>query len=111
MGHFRFMDRREHRRRWFQFSLRSLLVFMLICALGSAWIGHRMAQKRKELIAAEAVVRLGGRVRFDYQQIDMNAKPPGAAWLRTFLGENFFSSVWDASFQQAGPKVNDASLA
>ena len=46
-------------RRWYQFSLRSLLLFTLICAIASAWLAHRMEQKRIELEAVDSLVRRG----------------------------------------------------
>jgi Leucine Rich repeat len=79
------------RRRWFQFSLRTLLFFTLICAVGSALVARRMDQKHNEREIVEAILKLGGLVEYDYQ-ID-RAKPPGPDWLRNVLGENYFSDV------------------
>ena len=53
-------DPPKHKRRWFQFSLRTLLIFTLICAVGSVWVARRIEQKRKvrESRINEAVFRL-----------------------------------------------------
>jgi hypothetical protein len=88
----------NRKRRWFQFSLRSLLIFTVLCAIGSAWLGKRIERKRKEREAVEAIVKLQGQVSYDYQRIDASnwrsgGEPFGPAWLRTLLGENFFSEV------------------
>src|SRR5207244_259173 len=85
-------DPPKRKRRWFQFSLRSLMIFTLICAVASAWLGKRVVQKRKEREAVEAIVKLGGQAHYDYQNLT-DGKPPGPAWLRKLLGENFFSEV------------------
>jgi hypothetical protein len=53
-------DPPRRNRRWFQFRLRSLLIFMPICAIGSVWVARRIEQKRKvrESRVNEAVFRL-----------------------------------------------------
>lgn len=38
----------KRKRRWYQFSLRSLLIFTMICAVACGLLGKRMEQKRKE---------------------------------------------------------------
>jgi internalin A len=81
--------KRKHR--WFQFSLRSLLVFTMVCAIAAGWLGKRIEQKRTERVAVEAIVRLGGRVAYDYERD--SAKPRGPEWLRALLGEDFFTRI------------------
>jgi hypothetical protein len=83
------VDPPKHKRRWFQFSLRSLLIFTLLCAVGSAWVAQRMERKRQEREAVDAIRGIGGTVEYDYT----GAEPPGPAWLRRLLGDNFFSEV------------------
>ncbi len=34
--------RPKRRRRWLQFSLRSLLIFVLLCALANAWLSRKL---------------------------------------------------------------------
>ena len=99
-------DPTKRKRRWFQFRLRTLLIFTLVCAIGSAWVAHRAELKRKEREAVEAIIRLGGSVAYDYDLVN-GAKPTGPDWLRNLLGENFFSeavivSVSDAFVADAG---------
>jgi hypothetical protein len=87
----------KRRRRWFQFSLRTLLIFTVIIAVGAGWLGKRFEQKRKDRETVAAIVKLGGTVAYGYQTDDLRAEPPFPSWLRDFLGENFFSdvdSVW-----------------
>jgi Leucine Rich repeat len=90
----------KRKRRWFQFSLRSLLIVTMICAIGSAWVARKMERKRLERAAIEAILKLGGNVEYDYQLVkpfppsfSRTAEPYGPAWMRRLLGENFFSEV------------------
>ena len=78
----------KRQRRWFQFSLRSLLIFTAIVAVCCGWMGRRIEQKRNEREAVEAISKLGGEVMYD-----SGAAPPGPNWLRRLLGEHFFSKV------------------
>ncbi len=93
----------KRKRRWFQFSLRTLLVFTLFCALASAWLSHKVAQKRAEREAAEAFAKLGSIVTYDYERGPFQAaEAPGPQWLKNLLGEDLFqSSVEGVCF--AGP--------
>jgi len=78
--------------RRFQFSLRSLLIFTVLCGIMSAGVAKRIERKRRELDAVMAIRKVGGSVRYDYQS-DKAAAPPGPKWLRNMLGENIFSEV------------------
>jgi hypothetical protein len=100
-------DPPRRKRRWLQFSLRSLLIFTLICAVGSAWVAHRMEQKRKEREIVAAIIKSGGEVYYDYQ-VDPSGIPHGGAerisptgphWSRQLFGENFFSDVKSVRFK------------
>jgi hypothetical protein len=93
-------DPPKRKRRWFQYSLRTLLIFTLVCAVASAWLANKMEQKRKERDAVTAIVKSGGHVYYDsdIQGKDWYARmrvagPRGPEWLRKLLGENFFSDV------------------
>jgi Leucine Rich Repeat (LRR) protein len=87
----------KRKRRWFQFSLRMLLIFTAIIALCCGWLVRRVEQKRRERDAAEAIVKLGGVAYYDCewrtQGLLFHAQPRGPAWMRKLLGENFFSDV------------------
>jgi hypothetical protein len=77
--------------RWYQFSLRSLLIFTALCAIPCAWLGNRIEQKREESEAVAAIEKSGGDVRYDCDA--KCAEPPGPAWMRQLLGEHFFCEV------------------
>ncbi len=83
----------KRQRRWYQCSLRTLLVFTLIAAAGCALIRSRMVQKRREREVVEQVLKFGGSVTYDYQLANPQSTPPGPAWLRSLFGQNLFSHV------------------
>jgi Leucine Rich repeat len=99
-------DPPKRKRRWFQFSMRTLLIFTLICAIGSAWVARTMERKRKEREAVKAIVSLGGQVFYDYQiawyapelrewfrDARRESEPTGPLWLRRWLGNDVFSDA------------------
>ena len=57
----------KRKRRWYQFSLRTLLIFTVVCAIGSAWVARRMDRKRRDREAVAVILKLGGSVSYDYQ--------------------------------------------
>ena len=87
-----FTPRERKKRRWYQFSLRSLMICTLVCAVGAGWVGRRMERKRKERVAVEVITKHGGNVEYDYQTVK-GATPPGPKFLRDWLGESFFTEV------------------
>ena len=99
----------KHKRRWLQFSLRSLMIFTMICAAVSGYLAKKIEQKRHEQAAVDAIVKLGGLVSYDYDQ-GGGAREPTPAWLTELLGENFFSDVEDVDFGAGHvPQSNFAS--
>ncbi len=97
-------------RRWYQFSLRSLLVFTLLFALTVGWLGSKIAQKGRERQAVEAIARAGGQVWFDQQRPNNPngpSEPSGPRWLRSLLGDNFFSEIKEVELSSG----DDATLA
>ena len=47
----------KRKRRWYQFSLRSLMIFTLIVAIPCAWLGRKIERKGQEREAAVWLVR------------------------------------------------------
>ncbi len=88
----------KRKRRWYQFSLRTLLIVTVLCAIPCAWLGRKIERKRREREAVESITKDGWSVIYD-SQIDPKGnqyssdKPRGPGWLRTVLGENFFSEA------------------
>jgi hypothetical protein len=95
----------KHARRWFQFSLRTLLILTLIVAIPCAWIGRKIEKKRRERGAVEAIRASGGTASYDYEVpwswFDRRDErfspsyygPDGPSWLRGMLGEDFFNEI------------------
>ena len=62
------------RRRWLQFSLRTLMVLMLVLGCGLSWLAREVQQARAQREAAKAIGKLGGRV---------SCLPPTGGMVRT----------------------------
>ncbi|MFC1596696.1 leucine-rich repeat domain-containing protein [Planctomycetota bacterium] len=77
------MSERRRKRRRFQYSLRTLLVVMLLVSIGMSWLAVRRHRVRRQREAVEAIKELGGRV----QSEEGTQVPP---WLRELLGDDFF---------------------
>lgn len=82
-------------RRPFQFRLGTLL---LAVTLLGVCLGIRINPVRRERAAASAIAGVSGRVYYDYQfdadgHVNARAEPPGPAWLRRWLGDDFFSRI------------------
>jgi hypothetical protein len=89
------------RRRWYQFTLRTLLLFTLLCSIPFGWVGSRMEKARRQKKAVESLLALRGRVVYDCQldgsgYFVENAEPRGPGWLRSLLGDDMFRSVVEA---------------
>jgi hypothetical protein len=97
----------------FQFSIRSLLVLTLAVALPCSWLATEMKRAREQREQAEWIVKEGGRVSYDYERDSSgndipNAQPPGPAWLRSLLGDDFFTHTVAATLSRA--QVTNAGL-
>jgi len=54
------------RRRWLQFSLRTLIVLMLVLGAGLGWFAREVQKARAQREAATAIEKLGGSVDWGY---------------------------------------------
>jgi hypothetical protein len=91
-----------------------LFLLTFLVSLGMSWFATRMQRARQQKAAVEEIERLGGDVEYDYA-VDQSgnpisgAVPPGPAWLRNLLGNDFFATVVEANFLSSS-SVTDASL-
>jgi hypothetical protein len=89
--------------RWrFQYSLRSLLVLMVVVAIPCSWFGIEFNKARVQ----RKTVKLAWAVCYDYQQdidievyvascdyLPFNTYPVESTWLWNLLGKDYFASV------------------
>ena len=83
------------KRRFVRFSLRTLLLFMLVVCVALGW---KVERTRKQRDTVAWVHQMGGSVVYDYEVDDNgrrvpNAEPPGRKWLRNLLGIDYFDDV------------------
>jgi hypothetical protein len=100
----------KRKRRWFQFSLRTLLVLTALVAVAAASLGTRIERKRKERESIETLARLGCFFAYDDSY---KSEPAGPTWLRFLLGDNFFSDVVSVAFEVSpgsARELGDAEL-
>lgn len=93
-------------RRRVRFGLRTLLVFVTLCAVVCSWLGVRIKQAGRQ---AEAVEAFGDGLRgFSYSPVP----PPEAEPLRKVLGTFFFADVDELEiFDEQATNVDLAGLA
>src|SRR4051794_33934914 len=99
-------------RKWFVLSLRSAMLLVLLSGLWTGWRVNRANDQRR---AVAAIRRAGGGISYDYQfsvskgYRNPNGRPWAPAWLRKWLGDEFFQEV--TSVQFIDRPVTDLDLA
>lgn len=85
------------KRRWFRFSLKTLMLVVVLLSLPLGWFAMKMVRAERQRQAVEAIEEAGGVVFYEYHYkggaLTVGAKPSGPAWLRQLVGEDFF---WEA---------------
>jgi hypothetical protein len=93
------------KRRWYQYSLRTLFLLMTLFAL---WLGVNIHRARQQKEAVEAIVKAGGGVQYDSgarvvpHGYDGSGPAPSwlaPPWLRRQLGDDFFDDVTGVYFK------------
>jgi hypothetical protein len=97
-------------RRRLRFSLRTLLLLVVVIAVPMGWKVNRVRNQR--LVVAE-IERLNGHVYYDYHRRAFNnggnPQLPGPDWLRDLLGVDYFADVVHINVN--GPQVTNETLA
>ena len=97
----------------FQFSIRSLLLLTVAVAIPFSWLAVEIKWTREQKEAVEALMKMGGSVYYDYEidvfsyQTIRGAHPPGPAWLRAVIGDDFLINPVYVGLPQ---KVSDVDL-
>jgi Leucine-rich repeat (LRR) protein len=105
----------KRRRRWLQFSLRTMLLVTLLVALVLGWLAEKIDVAWRQQRAAESILKLGGQVHYGYQFFSAPGtlssgpppRPPGPKWLRWLMGEHFFARVAVVTYP---PGISDKDL-
>jgi hypothetical protein len=93
------MESPKPRLRWFQFSLRTLLIVVTLAAIACSWFGVKLQQKRREREVAAEIEKSGGFVFW--------SEPAGPDWLRKMLGDELLVHVESVGM---GIERTDAAL-
>ena len=85
-------------RRRFQFSIRSLLVLVVVVALPFSWLAVELKKANKQRDAVEALAACNLFSRHDWEEefhdgVQEPREPPGLAWLRSHVGDEFFGDI------------------
>jgi len=94
------------RRRFFRYSLRTLMIVVTVFCV---WMGITAKRARDQRQAVEAVREVSGQVFYKHQwPLNSPSDPPGPEWLRQLMGDEYFFSVFFLNF--GNPWVTDAEL-
>src|SRR5205823_275033 len=114
-GDSREAPRKKPRWRWFRFGLKSLLLLILVLSLPLGWLAAERHQKSIERAAVAAIHELGGGVWYDshesrdpFDTAD-DLQPPGPAWLRFLLGDDFFVHATEVNLS-CNTRLTDGDL-
>lgn len=88
--------------RWrFQFSIRSLLLLTIAAAVPCSWLAVEIKKAREQKTAVEAIRKLHGNVRYDYEANYLAGEgSPVPALLRREVGDDFFHDVTIVEFEK-----------
>jgi hypothetical protein len=91
-------------RRWYQFTLRTLTIFMVLSSVLLGALGWRLQRARKQARAVATLTSMGAEVGYDYWMqfnndgaIEYKKGPqqsPIPGFLRRILGDDFFHDVY-----------------
>ncbi len=91
------------RRRWFAYSVRTLLLLITVVAI---WLGVQVDRAHRQRSLLAVIQKANGQPSYDYQ-FDANwmgvwdPKPPGPEWLRNLIGVEYFSNITGAFYWHA----------
>jgi len=105
-----------HRRRWFQFGLRGLLIVMTIFVF---WLGSNANRAHQQRVAVARVLKLGGFVQYEYQAYrdsqgrfisDSSETSSYPDWLLRLLGPDHLHNVTLVGLENSNVADEDLRL-
>ena len=96
-----------HRRRYFHYSLRLLLVVVTLLGILMGRVAVRMREAEGQRRAVEAIRKAGGSVAYDWQVLGQKG-PSQPHWLRKLFGEDYFANVVEVILDSSA--ATDATL-
>jgi hypothetical protein len=96
------------RRRWLQYSLRTLMVLIVVFGCGLGWLAHEVHQARQQREALKAIALRHPWVSYAPNGSSSTIET-GLAWLRRLVGEEeLFKTLIEVGF--VGHQTTDAGL-
>src|SRR4029079_7849785 len=92
------------KRRWYQFSLRSLLVGITALCLAGGYVAHEQRKAGEQKATVKSLETLGVFVRCEPRT------PPRSPLIRAILGDESFAHVTVVSIYNKGSVAVDAGL-
>jgi hypothetical protein len=100
--------------RWhFQFSIRSLLVLIVVVAIPCSWLTTEMKKAREQSEAVEAIAWVMAIYDYDVNKSGdiVGGRPKGPIWLRSLFGDDFFGDVVGVfSFYEVSPNFRSRRI-
>ena len=97
------------KRRWYQYSIRTLLVTMVVISVPLGWLACKIRQAREQRIVVQQIQELGGMAIHCGGLEPREEWPPRVpSWLLKTLGDDFFRTINYVDLR--GSKVTDADL-
>ena len=87
------------RRRWLQFSLRRLLVAMLVFGCGLGWFAHEVQLARQQREAVTAIGKLGAGLSYGSESGGMTRT--AVTWVGKLLGEDLRVNVTSINLERS----------
>ena len=93
------------KRRWYQFSLKTLLVVLTLLCIGpGGYVAYEQRKAREQKATVKSLETLGAFIRRDPRT------PPRSALMRAILGDESFAHVTLVSMNNKGSVAVDAGL-